>query len=82
MTGPGGLDDALTVEYSDNTDAGTATASASYAETANYNASSDSETFEIDKADPIVSISWADTTYDGDPHPASASVSGVGSPAA
>ena len=60
VTGPGGLDDALTVDYSDNTDAGTATASASYAETANYNASSDSETFEIGKADASVSITWAD----------------------
>ena len=72
VTGPGGLNEALTVDYSDNTNAGTATASASYAETANYNASSDSETFEIGKADPSVSITWADATYDG------RSASGVG----
>jgi hypothetical protein len=81
VTGPAGLDEALTVDYSDNTDAGTATASASYAGAANYEPSSDSETFEIGKADASVSIAWADVDFDGSAHPASASVSGVGSPA-
>ena len=35
----------------------------------------------IGKADASVSITWADVDFDGNAHPASASVSGVGSPA-
>jgi len=81
VTGPGGLDEPVSVDYSDNEDAGTASASATYAQTANYNSSSDSKTFVIGKADPTVSITWADATYDGNAHGASVSVSGVGSPA-
>ena len=50
VTGVGGLSQSLTVTYTDNTDAGTATAAASYAGDANHLGSSDSETFEIGKA--------------------------------
>jgi hypothetical protein len=50
VTGAGGLNETLTVSYADNVNAGTATASASYAEGANYLASSDSKNFTIGKA--------------------------------
>jgi ribosomal-protein-alanine N-acetyltransferase len=47
VTGPGGLDQSLNVNYSNNT-LGTATASASFAETPNYKASQASKTFSIE----------------------------------
>ena len=82
VTGAGGLSQSLSVTYSDNTNAGTATASASFGGDSNHKSSSDSTTFVVEKADASVSITWgASQTYDGSPHPASGSVSGVGSPA-
>lgn len=51
VTGAGGLDQPLTVNHSNHTNAGTASASASYAGDTNHNGSNDSETFEIAKAD-------------------------------
>jgi hypothetical protein len=82
VTGAGGLNQSLSVTYSDNTNVGTATASASFGGDANHKPSSDSKMFTIEKADASVSVGWADPqTYDGDPHPATGSVSGVGSPA-
>jgi len=80
-TGAGNLDEILTVSYSDNTDAGLATASASYSGDDNHKPSSDSTHFTIDRAHPTVTITWSDTTYSGSPHPATAHVTGVGSPA-
>jgi hypothetical protein len=50
VTGDGGLNQALTVNYMNNTDAGTANASASYAGDANHESSSDSKNFEVTKA--------------------------------
>jgi hypothetical protein len=47
VTGPAGLNESLTVSYSNNVNVGTATASASYAGSANYLPSNDSETFQI-----------------------------------
>src|SRR6266705_3649877 len=49
VTGIGGLNQTLTVSYTNNINAGTATASASFAGDANHNASSDSKTFQISK---------------------------------
>jgi hypothetical protein len=80
VTGPGGLDQSLPVDYQNNTNAGQATASASYAETANYLGSSDSENFTIDKANATVNITWSNSTYDGNPNSASANASGIGTP--
>jgi len=57
VTGAGGLNLTPAAEYTDNVDAGTATASYNYAETDNYLASADSETFEIGKANQT--ITWA-----------------------
>ncbi|WP_206684098.1 hypothetical protein, partial [Pontibacter beigongshangensis] len=45
VTGAGGLNLTPAAEYANNIDAGTASASYSYGETANYLASSDSEDF-------------------------------------
>ena len=79
VTGAGGLNQTLTVTHSANTDAGTATATASYPGDANHKPSSDTKTFLIDKANASVSIAWATGTYTGTAHPASAAVDGVGS---
>ena len=49
VSGAGGLNQTLTVSYTNNINAGTATASASFAGDANHNASSDSKTFQINK---------------------------------
>jgi hypothetical protein len=51
------LDQALDVEYVANTNAGTATASASYAGDANHTGNTDSATFTIAKANSTVAIS-------------------------
>ena len=50
VTGAGGLSLLLDVTYGSNTDAGTATADASFAGGANHEASSGSSSFVIDKA--------------------------------
>lgn len=49
VTGAAGLNQSLAVSYANNQNAGTATASASYAATSNYQASSGSVTFAITK---------------------------------
>src|SRR4029079_1636061 len=82
VTGAGGLDETVRVTYSDNTNAGTATASAGYDGDANHKPSGDSKTFEIEKATPSVPVAWTGGTFDGSAPPATGWVSGVGSPAA
>ncbi len=67
VTGPGGLNQVLTVSYADNIDAGTAAASASYAGDANYLPSSDTANFTIDKAIPVLSVTNSPVAYDGTP---------------
>ncbi|HEX4718186.1 MAG TPA: Ig-like domain repeat protein, partial [Thermoleophilaceae bacterium] len=52
--------------------------SASFAGDSSYASSSASAQLTVAKATPSINVDWADTTYDGNPHPASASVSGVG----
>ena len=81
VTGPNNLNETLTVSYPNNVNAGTATANASYAETANYKGSSDSETFTIGKAATITTVSCTagPFTYNGlAQEPCSASVTGDG----
>jgi hypothetical protein len=79
-TGAGGLDQNLTVTYSDNTDAGTATASASFAGDASHTASNNSTTFTIDKAASVTTISCSSpVTYSGIAQtPCSAVATGAG----
>ncbi len=64
VTSAGGLNSPLSVSYatSDNTDAGTASASASYPGDANHSASSDSTTFTIDQAVSTVSVASDDNS--------------------
>ncbi len=57
VTGPGGLSQSLTVIYSNNTNVGTATATASFAGNANYAGSSGSATFAISQASTATSLS-------------------------
>lgn len=77
VTGPGGLNQALTVTYTNNINAGTATASATYAGDANYNGSSDTKNFTIEKANATCTISGWSGSYDGNPHGATGSCIGV-----
>ena len=65
VTGAGSLDQPVTVSYTDNVNAGTATASATYAESANHLGSSDSATFEILKAPVTATAGGGTATYDG-----------------
>ena len=81
MTGPGGLNQSLTVSYANNVNAGTAAASASFAETQNYFGSSDSKSFSIGKAATTTAVTCTagPFTYNGSAHtPCSASVTGAG----
>jgi YDG domain-containing protein/Big-like domain-containing protein len=65
VAGAGGLNQSLSVDYSNNTHAGTASASAAYAGDANHTGSNDSQTFTIAKRDVTAAISAAGKTYDG-----------------
>jgi len=84
VTGAGGLDDALTVDYSGdcaNVSVNGCTASATYAGDANHDGSSHTGTISIAKAasTTVVSCSAAPVTYTGVPHtPCSATVTGAG----
>ena len=64
VTGAGGLNFTPAASYSHNTDAGTATASYTYAGDTNHDGSSDSKNFAINKRNVTASISAADKTYD------------------
>ena len=80
VTGAGGLDLPLVVEYSDNVGAGEATASASYGGDANHDGSSSSVTFTIAKAESEVNLVCPDQeTFTGAAiEPCNASVTGAG----
>jgi len=65
VTGAGGLNEAVSVTYTNNTNAGTATATANYAGDVNHAASSDSVTFAITTAPVTVTLTAADKVYDG-----------------
>jgi len=77
VTGAGGLNLNPAASYSNNTNAGTATASYVYAGDDNHTGSSDSKTFVINKADPIVTATGNTCTYNGTPCAGSGSARGV-----
>jgi hypothetical protein len=54
VTGPNGLNESVSVTHTNNINAGTATASATYAGTANYKSSTGSKTFDIGRANITV----------------------------
>jgi len=90
VTGTGGLNQSLTVTYNGRnatvygptntppTNAGDYTASASYPGDANHIGSSDSHDYSIFAAGSVTQASVTDAIYDGNPHGASASVTGAG----
>ncbi|MEO7839411.1 MAG: PxKF domain-containing protein [Anaerolineales bacterium] len=78
VTGAGGLNESVSVDYTDNMDAGTVTASATYAGDANHTGSSDSKDFTIDQASSTTVVTVSNAIFDGSPHGGSASVTGVG----
>ena len=80
MTGAGGLSLTPTASYNNNTDAGTASASYTYAGDANHTGSSDSKNFTIDKAASTTLVTCpATVTYDGSAQtPCMVSVTGGG----
>jgi hypothetical protein len=77
VTGAGGLNLAPAADYVSNINAGTATASYIYAGDANHEGSNGSKTFDIAKADPAVTVTQYNVTYDGNPHTATYSIAGV-----
>src|SRR4029078_1054846 len=81
VTGAGGLNLSPTADYANNTNAGTATASYTFAGDANHESSSDSKNFTIDKAASVttVTIVGGPFTYTGSAQtPATVSVTGAG----
>ncbi|HJQ34724.1 MAG TPA: Ig-like domain repeat protein, partial [Pyrinomonadaceae bacterium] len=80
VSGAGGLSQSLTVTYSNNVNAGTgtATASADYIGDANHDRSNGSKTFSIGKAVSTTTVLVSDAVYDGQPHGATATVTGAG----
>src|SRR6185295_14726587 len=80
VSGAGGLNQTLTVSYTDNTNAGTAHASATYVGDDNHTASNDAQTFTIEKAASATSVSCpANTTYAGSAQtPCTATATGAG----
>ena len=81
VTGAGGLSLTPAPVYANNFDAGTATASYTYAGDANHAGSSDSKTFTIGQASSttVVTITGSPFTYSGSAiTPATVSVTGVG----
>ncbi|MCZ8163745.1 MAG: hypothetical protein O9275_24140, partial [Microcystis sp. LE19-196.1B] len=77
ITGAGGLNLTPAASYVNNINAGTATASYSYEESANHLASSDSKTFEIGKANATIDVIAKTVTYDGTAHGATGTAKGV-----
>ncbi len=79
VTGIGGLNQALPVTYTNNTNAGTASASASFAGNDNYGSSNASATFVIGKAASVTTVRCVDATFTGAAiESCSATVTGVG----
>ena len=77
VTGAGGLNQTLSVNYTNNTNAGSASASATFAESINYLGSGDSENFTIGKTGATVVVDGYSGNYDGAAHGATGTATGV-----
>jgi hypothetical protein len=73
-----GADDSGTPLGGAPVDAGTYTVKASFAGGDNYTEKDAVKTITIERATPAITITWANSTYDTNPNPASAVVDGVG----
>ena len=79
VTGIGGLNTTVPVTYGNNVNVGTATADASYPGDLNHTGSTATQvTFDITKAASTVTVDPLSVEYDGNPHPTTFTVSGVG----
>jgi hypothetical protein len=78
VSGVGGLSLTPEAMYANNVNAGTATASYSFAGDENHFGSSDSQTFEIAKADATVTVNGSSGVYDAAAHGATGTATGVG----
>jgi hypothetical protein len=80
VTGAGGLNQVLTVNYTNNTDAGTANAYATYVGDVNHESNSDSKNFEITRATSTTVVTCpTSATFTGSAiEPCTASYSGAG----
>lgn len=80
VTGAGGLNESLTVNYTNNTNVGTAGASATYTGDDNHTSSSDSKSFDITQASSATVVTCpASVVYTGVAQtPCSVSVTGAG----
>src|SRR5205823_5450524 len=81
VTDAGGLNQSVSVSYTNNTNAGTATASATFGGDANHTGSSDSKNFTIGMAPSTTTVTCpaASVTYTGSPlTPCSATVTDAG----
>lgn len=77
VTGAGSLSLTPDPVYSNNTNAGTAGASYTFAGDANHNGSSDSKNFNIAKADATINVTGFTGTYDSLTHGATGTATGV-----
>jgi hypothetical protein len=77
VTGAGGLNQSVTVSYTNNANGGTATANASFGGNANHTGSNGSATFIINKAVAMVTVTGYTGTYDALAHGATAVITGV-----
>jgi uncharacterized repeat protein (TIGR01451 family) len=77
VTGAGELSLSPAPSYTNNTNAGTANASYTYAGDDNHSGSSDSQDFSIDKVNATITVTPYSVTYDGNPHTATGSVLGI-----
>ena len=78
VTGAGGLSQSLTVSYTNNTNAGTATASASFAGDTNHAAGSNTASFTINPAAVTATAGSYSAAYDGSAHaPSACAVTGA-----
>ena len=81
VTGAGSLNESISVDYTNNTDVGTANASATYAGDSNHEGSSDTETFAITSAGSVTVVTCPNPSeiYTGSAiEPCSVSVTGAG----
>ncbi len=77
VTGAGGLSIVPVLNYSNNTNVGSANANYTFTGDTNHNGSSDSENFSIAKANAIIDVSGFSGVYDGNSHGLTGTATGI-----